>query len=166
MRALRLLSLLLFFSSPSCKPTGAVPDLCTSTTRSLSYTTFQSIEAALVEQMELAEKDGDVPGSFYKKEVLADVAGGFLRLAFHDACGYDQEADDSFGPDGCFVSIMIAQVFVQYMYINTLFVIIEKNCFCAVTCLVHSNTPRHTRACNRKGRAERKPWQRGFGVCG
>lgn len=116
MRALLLLSLLLFFSSPSCKPTGAVPDLCTSTTRSLSYTTFQSIEAALVEQMELAEKDGDIPGSFYKKEVLADVAGGFLRLAFHDACGYDQEADDSFGPDGCFVSIMIAQVFVQYMY--------------------------------------------------
>eukprot|EP00729_Bicosta_minor_P008873 gene8873-25639_t len=103
MRALLLLSLLLFFSSPSCKPTGAVPDLCTSTTRSLSYTTFQSIEAALVEQMELAEKDGDIPGSFYKKEVLADVAGGFLRLAFHDACGYDQEADDSFGPDGCFV---------------------------------------------------------------
>ena len=51
----------------------------------------------------------------YKKEVLADVAGGFLRLAFHDAAGYDVEADDGLGPDGCFVRVLLHRQLVLCM---------------------------------------------------
>ena len=52
--------------------------------------------------MDEAKKESAV-GTGYKLEVVADVAGGFLRLAFHDAAGYDQNTDDGLGPDGCFV---------------------------------------------------------------